>query len=555
MRSVSHHFSSRLLTLSRPSATNRPRPLLAFAQGQCFQPIVSNGVAARATSSSSSAPAPKASFDKWSPAEVKELLQQIAEVGRLKASLLQHLRGQASQDSDLAGDGETTVAVASTDGTEEHEPEEEEEETCYLEDFLLTAELCSATRFRDFVLLSQLGDKLAAEVASAGSEVLMRVSTSFSSLGVLHPPLFTALAKALLQVLPSSHHGSEDSLGLSGQLVRLARAFAAQRHRHEELFGRIAQTLRLSGLKDLSSEEALSLLHSHAFLRLAGPHLQDGELGKLWGQLQDHVLAPGADALGPEPLTELCYVLFLARRVDQETGLPLVCCMLEQATPALLRIPAASWTTKPALHQRLLLLRSALRYLHREAYASLPVDTQQLLRRVHRMESPPRDLRPIVAFTRKLSTVLRKLKIGHIVNAERGPFVLDVVERDRKLVYECNHFDRFYVNSIEKIASLCLQERILKAMGYKVIQVPHWQWNRIKHRRQRMEYIRMSRYYAVKDARELAPRDEQPQDVAVNDFDFLGEYFFRKDLPRSSWSWFQPRYDASKRLAQPSGQL
>ena len=31
-----------------------------------------------------------------------------------------------------------------------------------------------------------------------------------------------------------------------------------------------------------------------------------------------------------------------------------------------------------------------------------------------------------------------------------------------------NHFDRFYAYSTEKIASMCLQERIVKAMGYRV---------------------------------------------------------------------------------------
>ena len=59
-------------------------------------------------------------------------------------------------------------------------------------------------------------------------------------------------------------------------------------------------------------------------------------------------------------------------------------------------------------------------------------------------------------------------------------------------------------------------------MGYRVVQVPYWQWNRIKHRKQRIEYIRMSRYYALKDLRELAPRDQEVEDVAVNELDFLG---------------------------------
>merc|ERR1712113_296851 len=165
------------------------------------------------------------------------------------------------------------------------------------------------------------------------------------------------------------------------------------------------------------------------------------------------------------------------------------------------------------------------RYLHREVYRALPKGVVKALKHVHRAEPPNKELQPIVSFTKKLSGILTKMKIGHICKAERGPFTLDIVERDRRLVYECNHFDRYYAGTVEKIASMCLQERIIKAMGYRVIQVPHWQWNKIKHRRQRIEYIRMSRYYAIKDRREFAPRDEAPQDVATNLFDYLGEYF------------------------------
>jgi len=247
-------------------------------------------------------------------------------------------------------------------------------------------------------------------------------------------------------------------------------------------------------------------------------------------------------------LSELAYVLFLSQRAGGRLGD--VSELLAAAAPQILAAEDASWATAEgaALHRRLLLLRSALRYLHREAYRALPGEAAAALRRVHRAEPARREPRPLVSFTRKLSGVLTKMKIGHMCNAERGPLVLDIVERDRKVVYECNHFDRFYSGTIDKIASMCLQERIVKAMGYRVVQVPHWQWNRIKHRRQRVEYLRMSRYYAIKDRREFAPRDEPPQDVATSEFDHLGEYFFRKEQPSSAWSWFQPQYDYKKRL-------
>lgn len=259
------------------------------------------------------------------------------------------------------------------------------------------------------------------------------------------------------------------------------------------------------------------------------------------------------ESLGPEPLSQLCHSLVL--RESAASQLPEIAAMLDSMASAVLDAKESSWTTGegPALHRRLLLLRSAMRYLHRDAYQELSPNAKLALRKVHRFSPPMKDPRPSVNFVRKLSHVLSKIKVGHLCNAERGPFMLDVVERDRKLVYECNHFDKFYMGTTEKIASACLQERIVKAMGYRVVQIPHWQWNKVRMIKQRIEYVRMSRYYAIKDRREFGPRDEAPTDTASNVFDYLGEYFFRKERPAASWSWFQPRFDASKRVRRFDG--
>ena len=70
----------------------------------------------------------------------------------------------------------------------------------------------------------------------------------------------------------------------------------------------------------------------------------------------------------------------------------------------------------------------------------LSANAKSAFRLVHRLEPPAREPRPIVSFVKKLSHVLQKIKVGHLVNAERGAFMLDVVERDRKLVCDCNNF-------------------------------------------------------------------------------------------------------------------
>jgi hypothetical protein len=357
-------------------------------------------------------------------------------------------------------------------------------------------------------------------------------------MGALNVPLFEAIAVELMnQTLKDASSAAPVS-----QLTEIARCFALQRMRHKPLFEQLLQHLDAQGGAPAASPtEALSLLRSISSLRL------DREFG-LWHGLEQQVVSSGVGNLAPLVAANLCHALFVSRQ-DAER-LDFVLELLHVVASHITSAEDAYWSSQDGqrLHHRALLLRSALRYLHQTEYKSLPVDVASALRLMHRKDLPLQEVKPSVNFVRKLSHVLTKLKIGHLCNADRGPLVFDVVERDRKLVYECNHFDRFYAGTVEKIAERCLQERIVKAMGYRVVQIPHWQWNKLHRLRQRTEYIRMSRYYAIKDRREISLRDEVPGDVAVSDMDYMGEYFFRKESPSSSWSWFSPRYDAKRRL-------
>jgi len=500
----------------------------------------------------------RAASTTWQRQEVQSVLNQVAETGSLEEELFSRLmpdvrkKGllQAKAEEPEATEAEPEAAEATEVPAEDALSEEAEAGTAPISTaesevpavpaaetlLLATAELCRGFNLRDLPALAKLGDRLTALQVS-GSD-LLRAGVAFSDLGVLHPPIFQSIAKALLSAWPDPFSASD--------AAQLARVFAVQRFRQEEIFARIAVCLR-GGVETLSPQEALSLLHSHACLRLCpSEHSEMSE--ELWGALELQALS--SDSPRPELLLELSEILFLARRDEDEANLTKVLGLLERASAQLLQ--RSPW--RPSLRRRVLLLRSALRYLHREAYTQLPKAAQLMFRKAHRME-PEAPSKHVVLFVRKLSEALTKLKIGHVAQAVRGPFTFDIVERDRKIIYECNHFDRFYMASTEKIASRCLQERVAKAMGYRVIQVPHWHWNKIKHRRQRIEYIRMSRYYALKDLRELAPRDAPVRDLAENELDYLGEYFFKKDRPSSPWSWFQPRYDASKRIPATPGTL
>lgn len=465
-------------------------------------------------------------FQEWEAPSIRAVLEQAATEGAIEEQLLSRLRGAEEVEGEEADD-----AAAGGDLVE-----------CALPDLVLTAELCSARRVRDFVLFSALADRLAAEAPQASPDELRRIATAFSTLGVLNTPLFQALGKAFLEAWPEGKGAPPIA-----DLVEVSRCFSMQRMRHEELFDRVRGHLEACGVDAMTPAEALSLLYSHSFLRLAD------ELGNLWPMLEERAAPADLEALGLDHASQLCYVLVLSRLSDARPED--LCQKLETVAKLVLAAEDGFWLSGKGLtlHRRILLLRTVVRYLHKDSYRSLSADVVKAFRRIHRMDLPAGPVKPAVAFTRKLSYILTKMRIGNAVNVETGGLTFDIVERDRKLVYECNHFDRFYVGTLEKIESMCLQERLVKAMGYRVVQVPHWQWNKILHRRQRAEYLRMSRYYAIKDRRELAPRSDAPEDIAVNEFDHLGEYFFRKERPSSAWSWFQPRYDAKRRLPEYAG--
>ncbi|KAF4695743.1 hypothetical protein FOZ62_022981, partial [Perkinsus olseni] len=198
------------------------------------------------------------------------------------------------------------------------------------------------------------------------------------------------------------------------------------------------------------------------------------------------------------------------------------------------------------------------------------------------VEKYPEDAHPLrlPKSITQLSLILRKLKVAHFVRARRGPFTFDILERDRRLIWECNNFDRYYGgfcqlhvegslglvllggvvrlgfcpecslhrSSFDKLAPRRLEERILKAMGYKIVQVPFWHWRRVTLKSRRIDMIRMSRFIALRDFRErhMAQGDaDQYSDptkfnarecaLDSNSFQYIGENFFKAQKPSKAW--------------------
>ncbi|CAD7933732.1 unnamed protein product [Amoebophrya sp. A120] len=176
-------------------------------------------------------------------------------------------------------------------------------------------------------------------------------------------------------------------------------------------------------------------------------------------------------------------------------------------------------------------------------------------------EVPPAEKKPIPRFLETVSWSLTKLRIAHSTEVERGPYKLDAVERDRKCVYRLLKQDRWLAESIRfTIGPLVLQELLLKHQDFSVINIPYWHWNKLKLRKTRIEYLRMSRYLALMDPRlrRIATVDDEnnmntsgtaiqqgPQfslPATGNNFLYSGERFGgKRDVPNNAFSWFKAK--------------
>ncbi|CRG96194.1 conserved Plasmodium protein, unknown function [Plasmodium gallinaceum] len=152
------------------------------------------------------------------------------------------------------------------------------------------------------------------------------------------------------------------------------------------------------------------------------------------------------------------------------------------------------------MHERLCVIRSYLRYSKRNFYNSLPKDVRKKLKEVCILDNNEKKVNER-NFVEKLSWHLKKLRIPHIKNAYKGGIIFDILEKDQKLVWLCFSYHHYYVKTIDLTNEKLLHINIIKSMNYKVAKIHYYQFSRMKARRTRFEYIRMCRYYTLRDRR------------------------------------------------------
>ncbi|GAW80914.1 hypothetical protein, conserved [Plasmodium gonderi] len=157
---------------------------------------------------------------------------------------------------------------------------------------------------------------------------------------------------------------------------------------------------------------------------------------------------------------------------------------------------------KGKIHEMVCIIRSFLRYKKRNVYDNLPKSVKKVLKNLCNLytDNEKKKIRDR-NFVHKLSWHLIKLRIPHVININKGGILFDVLEKNKKLVWLCFSYHHYYVKTIDLTAEKLLQMEIIKAMNYKIAKIHYYQFSRMKARRTRFEYIRMCRYYSLRDRR------------------------------------------------------
>lgn len=152
--------------------------------------------------------------------------------------------------------------------------------------------------------------------------------------------------------------------------------------------------------------------------------------------------------------------------------------------------------------QMVTIVRTYLRYKKRSLYDNLPKGLKRVLKNLQNLHADEEhQRRKDRKFVQKVSWHLIKLRIAHVKNGYKGGIPLDILEKTKKLVWMCFSYHQYYVRTIDLTAETLLQMDLLKAMNYKIAKVHYYQFSRMKARRTRFEYIRMCRYYTLRDRR------------------------------------------------------
>ena len=366
-------------------------------------------------------------------------------------------------------------------------------------------------------LLPSLSVQIQPAVASGSSLEALEILRLYSRAGFSDSALALAAAVAVRREVRTLS---------PSDLVGACVSFSKHKTHVPNLFDEILRHLEISSF---SPKSKLSLFEAFVHLRIEN---------KFPGQLQPRV----EEFNDKSGLIRLSYVNCLP--VEANVNL------VVEAVEKFANLPISAEDLKPLEHIQLMQIRAFLRFCRRDDYSKLSKTAKDKLRALDRVTLQYPDSKQTV-LSKRASEALKKLRVAHDCNAWIGPFRVDVKERDRKIVWELASKERFIASTTgapDRLAISRFQERVLKAMGYRFVQLPYWHWQRITLKKARVGYMKQARFQAVNDKRETKPRELSDQsidptkfDAEAAAFDHCGETFLKLEQLRRPWSWNRHR--------------
>jgi hypothetical protein len=360
------------------------------------------------------------------------------------------------------------------------------------------------TKFFDFKFLNQISDDLTRSITS--SDQALRFMKNISDLGCSNEKLIVPVVTQLLSKAPAERLSVD-------QVVMLMNILARQRLRLPDL----SRSLVDEYYAQMTNGQRIRVLTNMASLSLP------------IDSLPNLPTVPSS----PYACTDIISALIMspgsmkAGSFTESHLLPSVLNLTKAFSP---NVDLNEISHK--MRSKLLLARAALVYAYPELHSQLPESSRAFLSYLA-VSAAPTAKKDYDAdrFVSTVSETLFKQNIRHHVGTSFGAFQVDIEEAGNRVIWNCDTQKRFYMGTDFKMKTsfYALRDEIIRNMGYTVIQIPYWHWERITERKARSDYCRMSRHLALSQS--------APVSTTETTDSFRGEYFFKKSIPKRSWSW------------------
>jgi len=90
---------------------------------------------------------------------------------------------------------------------------------------------------------------------------------------------------------------------------------------------------------------------------------------------------------------------------------------------------------------------------------------------------------------REVGESLRRLGISHELEytTADGLFSIDLAISDRRIALEFDGPSHFTTNTLEPLGHTRLRDQLLSAMGWHVVSIPFFDWNRLRNRPEQID--------------------------------------------------------------------